>query len=215
MLLRSGLAAALALLSLTCAARATDFPRPRISLAVAQGAAFLDGGYADAGAYYSLYWETGQTWSLHASLDVLPVLRTGLHLGLREFEDRGFGIDDLHTGHARLALSVRLPLELEAAYWTNAAVLHAVRGPVAYLRVEAGFGVVDPTSDTFGGLYDRTFTYSVALVVGLELRLEEIGLFLEGGMDLLGAPRASAGFSAEPDPILSFPLAAGLRVYVS
>jgi hypothetical protein len=85
---------------------------------------------------------------------------------------------------------------------------------VAFAKLGLGLGVIDPTSDAFGGFYDRTFTYSLAFTLGMEYRLTEWGLFFEFGADFLGPPRASAGFRADPDPILSFPIAVGLRLYL-
>ncbi|GEM_PF-3136523 len=202
----------------TAAAEDPAFVRPptpaKISLSVAQTFSFLDGGYADAAHYYSFYWDTGQTWSARASMDLLPVLRAGLSLGVREFEDRGFGIDDLHTGHARLLAGLRLPLTLPARFLDQPDALASVRGPVAFLHLEAGLGVIDPTSDAFGGFFDRTFTYSTALVLGLEYRLEQMGLFVSFGAEMLGPPKSSAGFSAEPDLLLTFPLTLGVSLYL-
>jgi hypothetical protein len=187
--------------------------RARISLAWVQGFSFLDGGYADAASYYSYYWEPGRTWALHGSYEILPPLRAGLEACVREFEDRKHGIDDLHTGRLRLFIEGRLPLNLPTRFWMDADALPVLRGPMPFLRLSAGLGVIDPTHG-YSGLYDRTFTWSVGVAAGMEYRLEEIGFFLEFGLDLLGQPKPSAGFKANPDPILSFPIAVGIRVYL-
>jgi hypothetical protein len=187
--------------------------RARISLTWVQGFSFLDGGYADAAGYYSYYWESGQTWAVYGTFELLPPLRAGLEACVREFEDRKHGIDDLHTGRLRLFIEGRLPLDLPVRFWKDPAALPALRGIVPFLRLSAGLGVVDPTHG-YAGLYDRTFTWSVGAAAGLEYRLEEIGFFFEFGADLLGSPKPSQGFKANPDPILSFPIAVGIRVYL-
>jgi hypothetical protein len=186
----------------------------RFSLTFAQGWSFLDGGYADAVSYYSHYWDPGVGWTLRAALDLSPCFRAGLSASVREFEDRGFGIDDLHTGHARITGAFRLPFSLPARFLLRADALASLEGPIAFLRLEAGVGVIDPTSDAFGGFYDRTFTWSFAVAAGLEYRLERIGFALELGADMIGPPRPSSTFRADPDPILSFPLALSLSLYL-
>jgi hypothetical protein len=189
-------------------------PPARISFAWTQGFTFLDGGYADAGTYYSTYWDTGQSFGAHVALDLFPVLRTGIEVCVREFEDQGFGIDDLHVGHARIDGALRLPLALPSKLLLDPQALPALRGAVAYFELGLGLGVIDPTSDAFGGFYDRTYTFSLAACVGVEYKRAEWGLFIEFGIDLLGAPNRSANFKADPDPILSFPLTIGLRLYL-
>lgn len=188
--------------------------RARISVSWTQGFAFLDGGYADAGNYYSAYWDTGQAWALAAAYDFLPVARAGVEVAARDHEDRGHGIGDLHLGHGRLFAEFRLPLLLPARFLAIEEALDAVRGPVVYVRIAAGFGLVDPTSTGAWGIFDRTFTWSAGACAGVEYRLEEISLGLEFGADLLGAPAPSGAFKANPDPILSFPVAVALRIHL-
>jgi hypothetical protein len=213
--------AALAPVLLAAAAAASE-PKPfavppppqRISMSLSQGYSVLDGGYADAGQYYSDYWDAAETLDLRLSVDFNPLFRAGVEAAFRSFGARPSELDDLHAGHARLGAALRLPLTLPAKFLADPAALASVRGPVLFLRVEAGLGVVDPTSDLLGRIYVRTFTWSAAVAAGIEYRADALGLFLEFGADLLGPPRPAPGRWQDPDMILSFPVAFGMCLYL-
>ena len=218
---RACFAAAFAFLTVAGSAAAADTapfavpPSPgRFCVSLSQGLSVLDGGYADSSSFYSAYWDAGETLSLRASADALPVFRADLGVSYRSFRSRVQGVDDLHAGHARLGASFRMPLSLAPRFLLDSDAVGSVRGPVFGIRAEAGLGVIDTTSDFLGRFYERTFTWSIAATACIEYRVESLALFIELGLDLLGAPVPSPGRWQGPDMILSFPVAFGFSLYM-
>lgn len=179
-----------------------------------QGYVFLGGGYVDGASYYSALWDTGRSFRVGLAYAPWPFLRAGLYAEQSSHPDRGRGLDQLDRGHVHLALGLDLPLALPWDRWASAAAARHVRGFVPFLAVGAGLSIVDPLWDAFGRIFDRTFTWSLGLRAGLEYRFPDWGVFLSAGVFLHGPLTTAEGGAVEADPMNTFPVALGLRVYL-
>jgi hypothetical protein len=194
--------------------RGIDAFAGRFYLEHSQGFVFLNGGYVDGTHFYSDLWDEGRSFGLGAGYAPWPALRIGIGIEISGHPHAGQGVDQLDRGHVHLILAFDAPLALPLASWFEPAAASGVRGVLLSATIGGGLGVVDTIWDAFGRIFDRTYTYSFGFSLSLEYRFADFGVFATAGACIHGPLKEVEGLGMTSDPMSSFPLAVGLRVYL-
>ncbi len=220
-------AALLLLLATAPPAGAGEVPKPAGEAAVdtetfpgrffiehSQGFLFLSGGYADRTKFYAAIWDEGSSYSLGFGYEPCPAFRIGTFAFYSGHDDSGLGVDRLDMGHVRLGAALAAPLALDAGRWFESSSRVRHEGFVPALWAEIGLQVVDTTWDAMGRIFDRTITFSLGARIEIEYRTGSLGFLISAGVSYCGPLRPSGSYGFDPDGMVSFPLNAGIRIYI-
>lgn len=186
----------------------------RFFLEHSQGFTFLSGGYADSRSFYSAIWDEGSSFSVAFGFEPCPAIKTGVSASYCGYDDSGLGLDRLDTGSVAIIASLQAPLALDADLWFKGHRRDFPGGFVISAGLGIGLHLVDTTWDAIGRIIDRTITYVIGVRVEFEYRSGPLGFFVSGGISLCGPPRAAEGYDFNPQQMLVFPAAVGLRIYI-